>query len=258
MQTTESLDPAADRVVRTTLLAGLVPALVVGVALCFVHLLVGLAAFLLIAGGWALLVSARVKGARDRVVAPLGARALVPGSQPRVENLLEGLCVTGGVGQPEVLLIDSDAMNGLVAADREGTTLVLTRGLVEGLGRIELEGAVANLLGRQRDGSARYATLVTALFGSSGRGARLLVSGLGEQRAVRSDLAAVDMTRYPPGLIAALARMESVGTVVRGAPERSIPLWLAPPVAGSDALDANLAATTMQPLTLRIAVLEEL
>jgi len=258
MQITESLDPAADRVVRTTLLAGLVPALVVGLALCFVHVLVGLVAFLLVAGIWALAVSARVRGARAAVVGPLGATPLVPGSRPRLENLLEGLCVTGGVGQPEVLLIDSDAMNALVAADRDGTTLVLTRGLVDGLGRIELEGAVANLLGRQRDGSARYATLVTALFGSSGRGARLLVSGLGEQRSVRSDMAAVDMTRYPPGLIAALARMESTGTVVPGAPGRSIPLWLAPPVAGSGALDESLAESTMQPLTLRIAVLEEL
>lgn len=240
------------------MLLGIVPAVVVGVLLFFVHPLAGLAGLVLAGGAWVLVVNSRVNGALERVLAPLGATPLVEGSRPRLENLLDGLCVTGGVSRPSVVVIDTAAMNGLVAADRDGATLVLTTGLVDGLGRIELEGVIANLLGRQRDGSARYATLVTALHGSSGRGAKLLVAGLGDQRSVRSDMAAVDMTRYPPGLISALVQMERVGTVVPGAPDRTIPLWLAPPLAGVDTVDASLAESTMQPLTLRIAVLEEL
>ena len=258
METPESLDDATDRMVRTTMLLGLVPALVVGVLLLLVQPLVGLAAVLLIAGAWAAFVAAKVRGARSALVGPLGGSPLQGGGHPRLENLLDGLTVTGGVTRPQVLVREDATMNALVAADAEGATLVLTRGLVDGLGRVELEGVLANLLGRQRDGSARYATVVTALHGSGSRGARLLLKGLGEQRAVRSDLAAIDMTRYPPGLIAALGEMTRVGTQVAGVPPRSVPLWLASPVPTTDAVDAALAESTLQPLSLRIAVLEEL
>ncbi|MHB1138185.1 MAG: M48 family metalloprotease [Microthrixaceae bacterium] len=258
METTESLDDATGRVVRSAMLMGLVPAVVLGAVLAFVHPLAGIAALVVVAAVWALVVSSRVRGARAALVAPLGGTPLATGAHPRLDNLLDGLAVTGGVSRPEVLVRDELTMNALVAADAEGATLVLTRGLVDGLGRVELEGVLANLLGRQRDGSARYATVVTALYGVGGRSARTLLRGLGDQRAVRSDLAAVDMTRYPPGLIAALGEMTRVGTEVPGVSDRSMPLWLAPPVASPGALDASLAASTMQPLALRIAVLEEL
>lgn len=258
MQTTQSLDAATDRVVRNVVLAGLVPALIVGVALFFVHPIAGAVGMVLVAGIWSALVAGRANGALASVVTPLGAAPLAAGSHPRLENLLEGLCATAGVASPEMRVVESEQMNALVAADRERTVLVMTSGLIDGLGRIELEGAVANLLGRQRDGSARYSTMVTALFGPSGIGTRLLLSGLGGQRSVHSDMAAVDMTRYPPGLISALAQMERTGTLVAGAPQRSIHLWLAPPMDGIGTLDERLASTTMQPLTLRIAVLEEL
>ena len=258
MQMTPSLDAATDRVVRSTTLWGLVPAVVVGVALWFVNPIVAVLALILIASLWAVFVSTRVRTAVDRTIGPLATSPLMRGSNPRLENLLDGLCVTGGVARPTVLVLDTDAMNGLVVADHTDATLVLTRGLIDGLGRIELEGAIANLLGRQRDGSARYATVVTSLFGSSGYGGRRLAAGLGDQRAVRSDMAAVDLTRYPPGLISALTRMDEAGTAVPGAPARSVHLWLAPAAASGGSLEARLAETTMQPLGLRIAVLEEL
>ena len=258
METTESLDNATDRIVRSAMLIGLIPAVVLGALLVLVHPLVGLAALIVVAGVWALAVASRVRGARASLISPLGGTPLASGAQPRLENLLDGLAVTGGVTRPEVVVRDDTTMNALVAADREGATLVLTRGLVDGLGRVELEGVLANLLGRQRDGSARYATVVTALYGAGGRSARTLLRGLGDQRAVRSDLAAVDMTRYPPGLIAALGEMTRTGTEVPDATARSMPLWLAPPATSTSTVDESLAASTMQPLTLRIAVLEEL
>jgi len=258
MQMTETLDDATDRVVRNVMLAGVVPALVIGAALFLVNPIVAILASVVIAGVWVAVVAARVRDALTTVVSPLGASPLVAGRHPRLDNLLDGLCATAGVNLPEVRVIDTEQMNGLVAADRDGAVLVVTSGLIDGLGRIELEGAVANLLGRQRDGSARYSTVVTALFGPSGLGTRLLVSGLGDQRSVRSDMAAVDMTRYPPGLISALSKMEGAGTLVSSAPQRSMHLWLAPPMTGTGSLDDQLAQTTMQPLTLRIAVLEEL
>jgi hypothetical protein len=66
---------------------------------------------------------------------------------------------------------------------------------------------------------------------------------------VLSDLAAVDLTRYPPGLNAALVAMAERGTEVPAPPVTSS-LWIAAP-AGAESVE-------QQPLSLRIAVLSEL
>ena len=68
-----------------------------------------------------------------------------------------------------------------------------------------------------------------------------------------SDLAAVDLTRYPPGLMAALTAMAERGTTV-DVPAVTAPLWIAPVTpSGADAETGE-----RQPLSLRIAVLSEL
>ena len=258
MQEQLSLDLETDRLVRTATWIGVVPAVVIGAALCLVNVFVGIAAAVVLAVAWVLVVRARVAGASSDALSSVTATPLAPGSRPRLENVLEGLCMTGGVSDPAVHLIQTPAMNAMVVADAEHADLVLTTGLVDGLGRLELEGVVANLLGRVRDGSARYGTTVVALLGSSGAAARRLATGLGEQRSVHSDLAAVDMTRYPPGLISALARMSDAGTVVAGASPSTAHLWIAPVVEGSGQIAPEVAETAVQPLALRIAVLEEL
>jgi heat shock protein HtpX len=254
MQTQPSLDEAADRLEHNATFVGILPAIVVGVLLLLVQPVVGVVVGLALAVGWVLFVRARIAGASRRVIGGLGAAPLAAGSQPRLENLLEGLCVTSGVAPPSVALLRTPAMNALVAADREHAQFVLTTGLVEQLGRLELEGVLANLLGRVKDGSARYTTSVLGLLGPSARGAKLLASHLGEQRSVLSDLAAVDLTRYPPGLIAALSTMGEHGTELADAPALTAPLWLAPVAPASGGAPVG----ELQPLSLRIAVLSEL
>ena len=258
MQEQLSLDAETDRLVRTATWIGVIPAVVIGALLCLVNVFVGIAVAIVLAVVWVLAVRARAAGASSRALSSLSATPLVPGSRPRLENVLEGLCMTGGVSDPSVHLVESPAMNALVIADAERADLVLTTGLVDGLGRLELEGVIANLLGRVRDGSARYGTTVVALLGSSGAAARRLARGLGEQRSVHSDLAAVDMTRYPPGLISALERMSAAGTVVAGSSPSTAHLWIAPVVEGAGLVAPEVEATAVQPLSLRIAVLEQL
>lgn len=256
MTALETLDPATDRLTRDAYLLGAVPALVLGIVGAIVHPLLGAVMLVVAAGGWAVAVRLRLQGAVDRLVAPLGAVELRRGDRPRLENVLEGLCVTGGVHEPKVLLVDADQMNAMVAADRETATIVITTGLVDGLGLVQLEGVVANLLGRIKDGSARYGTTVIALLGVSAAATRRLSAGLGEQRAVHSDLAAVDLTRYPPGLMGALREMAAAGTSMPQAPPTTQHLWVAPP--GATHADGELDESTMQPLEVRIAVLEQL
>lgn len=254
MQAQPSLDAASDSFVRTVTWIGAAPAVLIALVLAvLVHPLVGIAVGVLAALAWVVAVRARLASAADRVVSGLDAAPVDPQQHPRLANLLEGLGATSGVTDPTVLLVRSDAMNAMVAVSGERVDVVLTSALVERLGRLELEGVLANLLGRVKDGSARYATTVLAVLGHSGRARRLLSQHLGEQRAVMSDLAAVDLTRYPPGLIAALSAMEDRGTTL-SVPAVTAPLWIAP-VSGVDpARDTG----ERQPLALRIAVLSEL
>jgi Zn-dependent protease with chaperone function len=59
---------------------------------------------------------------------------------PRLFNVLEGLCVENGLPIPRVLILDDDAANSLLLpGENEGLVLVCTRGLLDSLDRIELE-----------------------------------------------------------------------------------------------------------------------
>ncbi len=249
-------DDASDSLVRALMLAGLVPALVPAViVLVLVHPLAGVAVAVLVAAAWAAFVWTRARTAANRLVAALPAQPVSAGSEPRLENLLESTCIVAGIAQPEVRVLPDQSLNALAVADGTGATFVVTRGMVDGLGRVELEGVLANLAARVRSGAARYATTVLALPMPRALAERLLDDAFGDQASVRSDLDAVSFTKYPPGLIRALATMAEGGTAVRGAPPRSATLWLADPAGGPG---ADVGSAAPQPLALRIAVLEEL
>lgn len=268
---TARLAQASSTLARNATYAGVLPALVIGLALLLIHPVIGIVAAAVLAVGWVLLVRRRVATAADVVLAGLATRPLRAGEAPRLENVLEGLCLTCGVSEPSVEVIDGEgqptgAINAAVVASATGTRLVVTPALLADLERLQLEGVLANLLGRVRDGSAEYTTLVMALLGPGARSWRRIEAGLGDQRGVRSDLVAVDLTRYPPGLRSALQAMEERGTAVAGVPERSRPCWLAPTEVARDRVasrPSESAAETVdpadpQPLSLRIAVLAEL
>lgn len=245
------------------MLLGLAPAVIIGLLAAFMGLWAGVVAFFAVEAVWVIVVIIRTRSAVDQVLRSVGGRPVAPGEFPQLQNLMEGLCLTGGVRPPKVRVLDSEAMNAMIVADEDEATLVITSGLLEGLDRVELEGVLANLLARRRDGSARYATMVTAMYGNTGvsGGARLLMDGLGDQRSIRADLAAIDMTLYPPGLASALGKMERVGTHVADAPVETWHMWLAPvqPIeAALESLDEGLVTSTMQTLDLRRAVLDEL
>ncbi|MEX0768141.1 MAG: hypothetical protein WD029_06695 [Microthrixaceae bacterium] len=258
MSSQPSFHQSINRIEHNALFLGVLFAVVLGGCLMLVQPILGAVVALVLSVAWILAFQAKLRGSREQMLAGLNLSPLIAGSQPQLENLLEGLCATSGVTDPEVFLLESTSMNAFVAANKSGCALVLTTALANDLGRLELEGVLANLLGRQRDGSARFATSVIALFGTSGFGGRKLAAGLGEQRSVRSDMAAIDLTRYPPGLIAAFIDMQQAGTTLVDVPANTTSLWLAPVNDLANLQASPLTETAMQPLTYRIAVLQEL
>ena len=80
---------------------------------------------------------------------------------------------------------------------------------------------------------------VAALLGAAGSLLRLLTPvvahamqvALPGERDARADMAAVSLTRYPPGLVAALEKLRTDGTAVHSAVQATAHLWIAPPLA---------------------------
>ena len=264
------LDEAVEGAKRRALAVGLTATAVVGV-LVAVLLLVTVGAVLaaigtvvvLLAGavGWSLWVGSGFANAESEVCSRLGVE-VGPDELPTLHNALEGVAILTGVQVPRVRLIDDDAANAMVACGEGTSTVVVTSGLLRGAGAVEAEALAASLLCRVRDGSARCATLAAGLPGplvaAAGLGPEELATSLGEQRAVRADAEAVSVTRYPPGLIAALERMSRQGTRPTDVPVSTAALLIAPAVGAPEGVDESIDRTVNQPIEYRVAVLSEL
>jgi heat shock protein HtpX len=196
--------------------------------------------------------------------------------QPRMVNLLESLCVAAGVTRPELRLIHDPAPNAFtVGRNAQNTTLVVTSGLLERLSLIELEGVLAHELARIRHLDTRVMTVAAATVGApvlladAGFGplgvlapasARLMQWALSVQSDFLADVTGVSMTRYPPGLIAALEKLLVDSTVVGSVSRVTSPLWIEVPLETSEGSDmtGNRRFVTHPPLNERIALLQEL
>jgi Zn-dependent protease with chaperone function len=223
-----------------------VPALVVGLVgllggvivavVVFVVVLVGLAAWLSLAG-------------ERRALAGLSPRPADPDRDARLVNLVDGLCTTAGLRAPRLLVTDDPGCNLLVAGRGvDAAVLVVTRGLLDHLSRIELEGVLADGLVQIRQGDIVPATVAVATFGL---GVRFALAGTAADEA--ADQAAAALTLYPPALARALDAMDEHGTKVAGARATTAHLWLADPRPASAGAQAS-----RPPLAERAAALREL
>jgi heat shock protein HtpX len=193
--------------------------------------------------GLAVLVVGFAPGLGERTaLRQAGAEPADPERWPRYHNLVEGLCHAAGLPVPRLYVVDSDAANAFaVGRDPERAALVVTRGLLTGLNRVELEGVLAHELNHVWSWGARLATIGVAL----GRLPGLLRLAAPTRREFDADEAGARLTRYPPGLVSALRKLEG------GAPPPGEPvlrhLWI---VAPDD--------RTRPAVAERIAALQEL
>jgi heat shock protein HtpX len=180
---------------------------------------------------------------------PLARRALDgnradPLHDARLLNLVEGLCATIGVREPEVRVRQDASLNAAVCGRRRrSATIVVTQGLLDELDRLELEGVVAQLLTRVRCYDMLPATVTVATLGI---GATLLSP---PEPVTAMDRAAANFTRYPPALVSALEKVEAKGSEVKGASRATAQLWFAEPGGGTRVLT---------PVKDRIEALREL
>ena len=189
---------------------------------------------------------------------------LGPAGAPRLDNIVDGLCLLVGVEAPSLVVSESPAANiAAVGRRSDQSTLVVTRGLLDSLNLIELEAAVARVLTQIRDGRTAYMTTAVTTVGLPALwsvGLRGIVRSRLEREASTgsdfdADAEAVRLTRYPPGLANALESMSGVGVGV-DAPAVTWPLWLADPRAATSAAPDALPDYRAD-LETRVAVLRE-
>jgi Zn-dependent protease with chaperone function len=214
--------------------------------------------------GIAVIATNELIGAPSRVIARVGGRILGPEEQPGLRNVVEGLCVANGLTVPELRILDDDAPNALVLArGKRGTVLFCTRALLVQLTRIQLEGVVAHELAHVKNGDARRAAHAMGACGAVAllsRSAPRFVLALGDpRRESLADLGASEMTRYPPGLRAALAVIARAGhgqvrTMDEIAYRLTAPLWCAP----LDEESVTRVRSGVLDLELRVEALAEL
>jgi heat shock protein HtpX len=229
------------------LLLGLLLALVLGGVAVGIGLGAGLAA--------AVLATNLAPGLGERTALQRsGARPVDPERHPRLHNLTQGLCEQAGLPVPRLYLVDSDAANAFaVGRDPARSAIAVTGGLLELLNRVELEGVLAHELAHIKSGGARLASAAVVLGGLPGPLAalgRLRPLGVGHGRLFDADTSAAYLTRYPPGLAGALAKL-AAGPPLGAAGAGLDHLWLVAP--GPDG-----AAATHPPVADRIAALRDL
>jgi heat shock protein HtpX len=288
-------------------------ALVVGFVL--LTALVGAAAGLLLgAGPYGLIVALVLSGAvafgsywkADAIALSVSrARPADPQEFQRLHNLVEGLCIAGGLPKPRIYVIDDPAPNAFATGrNPKNGAIAVTTGLLEKMNRVELAGVVAHELSHIRNYDILVSTLAVTLVGSvailtdvtirmmwwnGGRVSRpgdqsngsnpfaligfallvlaplfakLMQAAISRRREALADVSACQLTRYPPGLIAALEKLRDDTTVTHSASMATAHMWIEQPMSGVG--DAGKLGRvhglfdTHPPLEERIALLREL
>ena len=228
-----------------------------------------------------------------------------PAEYARLHNLVEGLCIAGGLPKPRVYIVDDPAPNAFATGRNPNhAAIAVTTGLLDLLDRVELEGVVAHELSHIRNYDILVSTLAVTMVGAvalmtdmairmmwwnGGRVARrgdhadsnnplafvgfaLLIvapivakamqATISRRRETLADVSACQLTRYPPGLISALEKLQEDTTVTHSASTATAHLWIEQPMSGvgdGGRLEKpHKLFDTHPPLEERIALLREL
>ena len=90
-----------------------------------------------------------------------------PQQYRRLYNLVEGLCIAGGLPQPRVYVVDDPAPNAFATGrNPQHAAIAVTTGLLEKLNRVELEGVIAHELSHIKNYDILVSTLAVTLVGA--------------------------------------------------------------------------------------------
>ena len=105
-------------------------------------------------------------GGSGALLALSRARQIVKADDPQLFNVVEELCLAGGMPLPKIYLIDDTAMNAFATGrDPRHAAVAITVGLRKRLSRDELQGVMAHELSHVRHRDILFATLLAVMVG---------------------------------------------------------------------------------------------
>ena len=94
------------------------------------------------------------------------AKPADPIAHARLHNLVEGLCIAGGLPKPRVYVVEDPAPNAFATGRNPNhAAIAVTTGLLEKLNRVELEGVLAHELAHIKNYDILVSTLAVTMVG---------------------------------------------------------------------------------------------
>ena len=139
-------------------------------------LVVGWAVQLILGFGWIALVVALVVAVvgsfasywkSDAIALRMShAKPADPVEHARLHNLVEGLCIAGGLPKPRLYVVEDDAPNAFATGrDPRHAAVAVTTGLLDKMNRVELEGVLAHELSHIKNYDILVSTLAVTMVG---------------------------------------------------------------------------------------------
>jgi heat shock protein HtpX len=230
----------------------------------------------------------------DKIVLAMNrAKEVKKEDNPELYRIVENLCIGAGLPLPKIYIIDEDQPNAFATGrDKNHAVIAVTRGLLERLERVELEGVIAHELAHIGNKDMLLQTITVTLVGfvailsdwflrlsrfsykrEREKGseilfifailaailapiaAQLIHFAISRKREFLADTTGALITRYPEGLARALEKIASYPYSMKVASNATAHLFIVNPFRGSKI--ANLFSTH-PPIEERIKALREM
>jgi len=234
----------------------------------------------------------------DKIVLAMSrAKPIEKQDNPELYRLVENLCLAAGLPLPKIYIIETPAPNAFATGrDPKHSVIAVTTGLLERLGRTELEGVIAHELSHIGNRDTLLATIIVILVGlvirvvdiffrmgfssrdrDEERGspifavfgilmlilapilAQLMQFAISRKREFLADASGALLTRYPEGLARALEKISQSPEPLKTASNATAHLYIVNPLKGTQAT-SRLAQlfSTHPPVEERIGALREM
>jgi heat shock protein HtpX len=103
----------------------------------------------------------------DKVVLAVSrAREVTHEQEPRLHNLVEGLAIAAGIPKPRVYVVEDSAPNAFATGrDPQHSSIAVTRGLLDKMNRVELEGVIGHELAHVKNRDTLVMAIAATLLG---------------------------------------------------------------------------------------------
>lgn len=235
----------------------------------------------------------------DKIVLAMAkAKPIEKKDDPELYRIVENLCITAGLPLPKIYILEEAQPNAFATGrDANHAVVAVTRGLLEKLERVELEGVIAHELAHIGNRDMLLSTIVVVLVGivvmmtdfffrisfwggtgdrdRRGGGIMILVAlalailapifatlirlAISRKREFLADASGALLTRYPEGLARALEKISQDKNPLRVASNSTAHLYIANPFRGKEVTSwLHKMFLTHPPVEERIKALRDL